>query len=75
MTECDDNHLKALLRMIKYCVDTKSRGWTLNPHMKWNGRRKTFEIEVYGDADSNYATCVIQEELLQDSLLAYAKQL
>ena len=50
--------MKALLRLMKYCVDTKSRGWTIKPNMKWNGISKTFEVEVDGDADSNYATCV-----------------
>ena len=58
MTGCDDNHMKALLRLMKHCVDTKNRGWTLKPNMKWDGISKTFEVEVDGDADSNYATHV-----------------
>ena len=58
MTECDDNHMKALLRLMKYCNDTPHRGWTLKPNTKWNGRSKDFEVEIDGDSDSNYATCV-----------------
>ena len=58
MTACDNNHMKALLRLMKHYVDTKNRGWSLKPNMKWNGISKTFEVEVDGDADSNYATCV-----------------
>ena len=50
--------MKALLRIMKYCVDHPNRGWTLKPNRQWNGIDKDHEFEITGQADSNYATCV-----------------
>jgi hypothetical protein len=50
-------HLKAMHRVMKYCVDTKSKGWVLKPNRHWNGM-KNIEFEVVGWSDSNYAACV-----------------
>ena len=58
MTECDQTHMKALLRLMKYCVDTPQRGWTLKLNRKWDGKTKDFEAEIDGDADTIYAICV-----------------
>ena len=57
MVNSNLDHRKALLRVMKYCVDTKDRGWLLNPTRSWNGKDKSFEFRVHGKADSNYATC------------------
>lgn len=47
MSECDQTHMKALLRLIKYCNDTAQRGWTLKPNGKRDGLDKSFEVKVY----------------------------
>ena len=57
MIVCNDNHMKAMLRIMKYCLDTKDRGWIIKPERAWNGIDKNLEVEIDGDADSNYATC------------------
>ena len=49
-------HVKAMLRVMKYCVSTPNRGWLLKPNRKWDGS-KDFEFEVSGCSDSNYAKC------------------
>ena len=58
MTVCNAVHRKAMLRVMKYCVDTPNRGWTLKPKRSWNGKDKNMEFEITAKADSNYATCV-----------------
>ena len=47
-----------MLRVMKYCVDTPNRGWVLKPNRNWNGKSQDIEIELLGEADSNYATCI-----------------
>ena len=42
---------------MKYCRDTSTRGWILKPRRKWDGKTLDIEIELTGEADSNYATC------------------
>ena len=51
-------HLKAMYRVMKYCVNTKNRGFKLQPARTWNGM-KGFRFRIAGMADSNYATCPI----------------
>ena len=41
---------------MKYCVDTKERGWTFKPERSWDGK-KGFEFVITGYSDSNYAAC------------------
>mmetsp|Transcript_26467 Transcript_26467/g.32635 ORF Transcript_26467/g.32635 Transcript_26467/m.32635 type:complete len:91 (+) Transcript_26467:295-567(+) len=57
MTKANDDHMKAMHRVMKYCVDTPSRGWVLRPNRKWDGKDTTFEFIISGKSDSNYATC------------------
>ena len=38
--------MKALKIVMKYCVDTKTRGWTFRPNRKWNGRNREIEIKL-----------------------------
>ena len=42
---------------MKYCVDTKHRGWKLQPKRSWNGHNKEFKFRISGKSDSNFATC------------------
>jgi hypothetical protein len=49
-------HMKAMKRLMKYCVKTKDRGWVLKPSRRWDGR-KGFKFRVSGHSDSNYAAC------------------
>jgi hypothetical protein len=48
-------HLKAMLRVLKYCVTTPERGLLLKPTRTWNGD-PNFEFIVKGLSDANYAT-------------------
>ena len=48
---------KAMLRVMKYCVQTPNRGWTLKPTRKWTQCNKAFAFLITGRSDSNYATC------------------
>ena len=57
MVNSNLDHRKALLRVMKYCVNTKERGWYLKPTRSWDGKDKSFEFKISGKADSNYATC------------------
>jgi len=57
MTSSCETHRKAMLRIMKYYVDTSSRGWILKPNREWNGKTQDIEFELTGEADSNYATC------------------
>ena len=50
-------HNVAMRRAMKYCVDTKERGWLLKPTRKWDGKDKSFEFKVSGRSDSDYANC------------------
>ncbi|MEM9078894.1 MAG: Ty1/Copia family ribonuclease HI [Bacteroidota bacterium] len=47
-------HREAMLRVMKYCVDTKEKGLLLKPNAKWDGS-KDFEFEITGKSDSDYA--------------------
>ena len=58
MTIANQIHYKAMIRIMKYCIDTPNRGWTLKPNKIWDGKDKEVEFEISGESDSNYATCV-----------------
>jgi hypothetical protein len=48
-------HYKAMLRVMKYCVDTKDRGWKLQPTRKWNGE-SPFKLRIHGKSDANMSS-------------------
>ena len=48
-------HWKAMLRAMKYAVNTANRGVLLRPNRKWDGKDKSFEFIVSGMADADYA--------------------
>ena len=48
-------HYKQMLRTMKYCVDTKHRGLTLDPIGTWDGKDLGFEFKIVGISDSDYA--------------------
>ena len=56
MSKASADHMKAVLRVLKYCVDTKNRGWELKPSRKWDGKDRSFLFRIRGKLDSNYAT-------------------
>lgn len=49
-------HMKAMNRVMQYCVDSPKQGWYFNPNNVWNGG-KDHEFTVGGKSDSNYSTC------------------
>jgi len=49
-------HVKAMHRVMKYCVSTPNRGWKLKPNRTWDGK-KGFLFRIRGKSDSDYATC------------------
>ena len=53
----NQDHYKALMRIMKYCRTTRTRGWKLHPKRKWNCKDKSFEFVLRGKSDSNYASC------------------
>lgn len=57
MSLANSDHMKAMLRILKYCTDTLKRGWKLQPKRKWNGKDYEFEFETSGKSDANFATC------------------
>ena len=57
MSKASPDHMKAVLRIMKYCAETKDRGWELKPSRKWDGIDLSFEFRIRGKADSNFATC------------------
>ena len=54
MTEARMSHMKALQRIMKYCIGTARRGLTLAPKGVWDGT-KNHMFEVKGMSDSEYA--------------------
>ena len=57
MSKASEDHVKAVLRILKYCNDTKLRGYELKPSRKWDGKDISFKFKIKGNSDSNYATC------------------
>ena len=55
MQEASPAHMKALLKMMRYCVSTKNRGLCLKPTRKWNGN-PGFLFKIRGMSDASYAT-------------------
>ena len=57
MTQASEKHMKAALRIMKYCVSRPNRGLVLAPTDRWNGS-DDFEFVVSGRSDSDYAKCL-----------------
>jgi hypothetical protein len=57
MSVPNEDHYKAMLRIMKYCTITRDRGWILKPRRNWNGIDQDFEFVIRGKSDSNFATC------------------
>jgi Reverse transcriptase (RNA-dependent DNA polymerase) len=53
-TKVGEPHIKAMHRVMKYCVDTPKRGLLLKPDAKWNGD-PAFEFTIGGRADSDFS--------------------
>ena len=49
-------YYNAMLRVMKYCVDTPKRGWLLKSKRTWDGKSK-FMFQISGRSDSDYAKC------------------
>jgi len=47
-------HVKAMHRVMEYCVSTKNRGLTLRPNVKYDGDPE-FELVILGRSDSDFA--------------------
>jgi len=48
-------HYKAMLRVMRYCVDTKEEGLVIQPNKEWDGKDNKFEFEITGESDSDFA--------------------
>jgi hypothetical protein len=55
MAGATQKHMKAMKRVMSYCVGTKERGLFLKPNARWDGKDKSFPFEVGGRCDSDYA--------------------
>jgi hypothetical protein len=55
MTGATTSHLKAMYRVMTYCVGTKEMGLTLKPDCKWDGD-PNFVLTLSGKSDSTYAS-------------------
>ena len=54
MTGATTAHMKAMYRVMKYCLGTRNKGLTLKPNCKWDGD-PNFEFVITGHSDSDYA--------------------
>jgi hypothetical protein len=41
-------HMKAMLRLMNFCIGTPDRGWTLKPNCKWDGSAKHYFFCCFG---------------------------
>ena len=55
MKQATTNHLKAMYRVMRFCMDTSTRSKTLRPVGCWDGSRDGFEFEIRGVSDSDFA--------------------
>ena len=53
-SEAGAEHIEAMKRCMKYCVQTKERGRVIKPTMTWNGN-KNFLHKIWGKSDSDFA--------------------
>ena len=52
----DENHFKAMHRVMEYVAGTPSRGWILELEKKWYCKYKSFKFRIVGISDSYYAS-------------------
>ena len=50
-------HMAAAKKIATFIWQTPSRGWTLSPTRRWDGKDWSFQFKVRGRSDSNYANC------------------
>ena len=55
MTMAGEEHFAAMVRVMKYCVDTADRGLVLKPEGEWDGTPDSIEFVISGRSDSDYA--------------------
>ena len=54
MRAATDLHVKALYRILDYCVATSKRGLVLKPTGRWDGIDKDYEFSVSGVSDTEF---------------------
>ena len=54
LQKCTKESTAAMLKVMKYCVDTPDRGLFLNPDTFWDGSQD-FEFTITGKSDSEFA--------------------
>ena len=57
MTVACKDHMKAMMRVMKYCREKPDKDWILKPTRSWNGKDNNFKFIIRGKPDSNYASC------------------
>lgn len=57
MTTASEKHMKAAIRIMKYCASRPERGLVLAPTETWDGS-SDFEFTVSGRSDSDYTKCL-----------------
>ena len=57
MTNANQDHMKAMLRIMKYCSDYPDRGRVLKSTRKWNSKDKIFRFIISTKLDSKYSSC------------------
>ena len=50
------DHYKAMLRVMKFCCQTRTEGLIINPNKRWDGVNKTYSFEITGESDSTFAS-------------------
>ena len=55
MTMAGDENFTAMVRVMKYCVDTADRGLVLKPEGEWDDKPDSIEFVISGRSDSDYA--------------------
>ena len=49
-------HYKAMLRVMKFCCQTRAEGLMINPNKRWDGVNKNYLFEITGESDSTFAS-------------------
>ena len=54
--KCNETHMRAMKRVMAYCVSTPNRGWRISPQRKIKVG-DNIKLRVKGASDASYATC------------------